>query len=310
MAGKNLKRDLQQALVFEQKTRAEAKAVVAELTRASKHLDRARKAAGKARAPRPDPGLASWLTSSLRGRPPVLGASSRLQAIAEKASGGYRNVIGGGTPERVRVPKPAKAGKTIYTRRLKSGVEVAAKPPHSGREPYPIQYSSEKVAAKAAAKLGPGWKVKSIAAYGGRYFYYLERGPGASLTALPEPKKAPKAKSSGAAPKHALKVGQWLYSTWGYEQTNASFFKVVGVTPSGVVLQQYETNDTWTNDKHGHNTMVGTAVPGTKPQGAPKRKQVVQVVTSHGVVDEVKVGDSMGHAEPWDGRPVRVTSYG
>ena len=206
MAGKNFKRDLQMALNFERKTRDEAKAVVAELSRAAKQLERARKAAGKARAPRKDPGLASWLTADLRKVP-----------AANDSKG--------------RVPKPAKT------------------------------------------------------------------------------KKAPKAKKAGPAPRHSLKVGQWLVSTWGYEQTNASFFQVVGVSEYGVKLQKYETIDTWKMDK-GINTMTGTAVPGSKAVGQPRARKVIASYSNPHLYNEVKVGDSEGFAHPWDGKPVSVSSYG
>lgn len=35
-------------------------------------------------------------------------------------------------------------------------------------------------------------------------------------------------------------VGDIFYSSWGYDQTNVDFYKVVGLTPKGVRVQEWE----------------------------------------------------------------------
>jgi hypothetical protein len=53
--------------------------------------------------------------------------------------------------------------------------------------------------------------------------------------------------------KHSVTVGQFFYSSWGYDQTNVDFYKVVAVTPACVKVQQ------WTS-----RTVDGRVVPGDK----------------------------------------------
>lgn len=36
-----------------------------------------------------------------------------------------------------------------------------------------------------------------------------------------------------------VKVGDFFYSSWGYDQTNVDFYKVVGLTPKGVKVQKW-----------------------------------------------------------------------
>ena len=47
--------------------------------------------------------------------------------------------------------------------------------------------------------------------------------------------------------KHGVKVGQFFTSSWGYDQTNVDFYKVVAVTPAGVKVQK------WSNGVIGDN---------------------------------------------------------
>lgn len=110
--------------------------------------------------------------------------------------------------------------------------------------------------------------------------------------------------------KHQVRAGQWLYTIWGYDQTNATFYKVLAVSPGMARVQKYHTKNTWQRDKDGRLSpgYEGTAVPGT-PDGGPILRKIV-VGSRTGKLDSVKVDDSRGHAHPWNGVPVSVSSGG
>lgn len=38
-----------------------------------------------------------------------------------------------------------------------------------------------------------------------------------------------------------IKVGDFFVASWGYEQTNIDFYKVVGLTPKGVKIQAWQS---------------------------------------------------------------------
>lgn len=96
--------------------------------------------------------------------------------------------------------------------------------------------------------------------------------------------------------RHPLKVGQVLYSTWGYEQTNVDFYKVVRVLPKSVEIQEIGTF------KRYSGAMVGTALPDPKgAHGEPFRRRVKP--------GEVVSIDGFRRAYPWDGKPRPFTEY-
>lgn len=100
---------------------------------------------------------------------------------------------------------------------------------------------------------------------------------------------------------HSFKQGDILYSTWGYEQTNADFYLVLKTTPKTVTLQQLETS---TDEIPGK--MVGKTIPiKDKPTGKPLRRKVHN---HHG--DEFIVITNYEYAEKWDGKPIHTSSYG
>lgn len=48
--------------------------------------------------------------------------------------------------------------------------------------------------------------------------------------------------SAAVAPAAAgVAVGDFFYSSWGYDQTNVDFYKVVGLTPKGVKVQKWSS---------------------------------------------------------------------
>lgn len=54
-------------------------------------------------------------------------------------------------------------------------------------------------------------------------------------------------------------VGDFMVSSWGYDQTNIDFYKVVKVTPKSVRLQR------WTSTTVGSNGYHDQVVPGDGP---------------------------------------------
>jgi hypothetical protein len=64
-------------------------------------------------------------------------------------------------------------------------------------------------------------------------------------------------------------VGQFLYSSWGYEQTNIDFYKIVRVMKTQVELQPW--SQTW-NERTGD--MSETVVPGDTPLMVRKFSQI------------------------------------
>lgn len=57
-----------------------------------------------------------------------------------------------------------------------------------------------------------------------------------------------------------VKVGDFFYSSWGYDQTNITFFKVVALTPKGMKVQE------WTNARVGGSYYDDHVVPGDGPK--------------------------------------------
>lgn len=95
------------------------------------------------------------------------------------------------------------------------------------------------------------------------------------------------------------KVGDILVSTWGYEQTNADFYEVVGVTGKSVNIRQLEEKET----SEPGNWMFGKSVPVRGVyRGTPSRKLVKVSGTSY----YVKI-NSYASAWLWDGQPVSVS---
>lgn len=104
--------------------------------------------------------------------------------------------------------------------------------------------------------------------------------------------------NDNAAP---LSVGAILASSWGYDQTNADFYRVDKVKNGWVTLQQIasdETGDGWT----------GKVVP-AEPQkliDQPFRRKIGQ--PNYDGEPYIRIS-SYEYARPWDGRPKNVSHY-
>lgn len=104
------------------------------------------------------------------------------------------------------------------------------------------------------------------------------------------------------APVIAPQVGDILYSSWGYDQTNIDFYEVRKVTGSMVVLQQLEDKIV-RNDGYMHYVVP---VPG-RYKGVPLRRKFGPSWRG----DEYTVGiKSYASASKWDGTPKGETGWG
>lgn len=103
--------------------------------------------------------------------------------------------------------------------------------------------------------------------------------------------------------KLGLAEGDVLVSSWGYDQTNVDFYKVLVPAEAGKyctlvkVGQKYVSGDAWSG------TVV--AVP-EQVMGAPFKKRVKPATSYSG--PSVKIA-SYAYASPWDGRPKSQTGY-
>lgn len=99
---------------------------------------------------------------------------------------------------------------------------------------------------------------------------------------------------------HPLKVGDILYSSWGYEQTNVDWYEVVDVRGKQVIVR--EINGKVVRSTQSQDFVV--AVPGSF-KGPPLRR------TPRGSGSHVSVKiDSVQTAYPWDGKPKYQTAFG
>jgi hypothetical protein len=96
---------------------------------------------------------------------------------------------------------------------------------------------------------------------------------------------------------HSIKLGDILYSTWGYDQTNVSFFEVVKVTRSTVSIRELKASIS------ENGFMSGVSVP--CKNNYHSNEILVRRVRSSG---SVRVW-SFATAFLWDGDPVRCSWY-
>jgi len=96
---------------------------------------------------------------------------------------------------------------------------------------------------------------------------------------------------------HDYKEGDFLYSSWGYEQTNVNFYQVVGDLGKMIVVREVATKVVDENKNITHVVPVSNKFIGP----ALKRKV--------GVGGYVKI-DNVQNAHKWDGKPVYETSSG
>ena len=102
-----------------------------------------------------------------------------------------------------------------------------------------------------------------------------------------------------AAPAAALPVlGQILVSTWGYDQTNADFYRVMKVSPTQVTLASMKAIEV----PHNGDWMFGVKTPYGAGVGTPFRRKFVASGNGYWVGIT-----SFSGARLWDGKPVNVS---
>lgn len=94
-----------------------------------------------------------------------------------------------------------------------------------------------------------------------------------------------------------LTVGQILYTSWGYDQTNVEFFEVTKLVGKASV----EVRQLAAVDEYSGQTMTGTKSP--KPG-----QYVGDPIIKRDLDGRVKF-ESYRRAYPWDGRPKHYSTY-
>lgn len=126
----------------------------------------------------------------------------------------------------------------------------------------------------------------------------------------------------------AVKVGDFFYSSWGYDQTNVDFYKVVGMTASGKSVRVQKWTSALAPERDG-GPSADYVVPGEGPatytdwsactedmdywerQGAMVEREVPvetkRLNTKYGASFSV---NSYSGAYLWDGKPKYQTASG
>lgn len=105
---------------------------------------------------------------------------------------------------------------------------------------------------------------------------------------------------------HPFKNGDILYSSWGWEQTNIDWFKVIEVTPSTMIIQELAAIKTPDDNEHFNDR--GMSMPDVDKFICPPHRVRIQRFRSGSQVSFfVKIGHGVGQL--WDGKAKRYTAY-
>ena len=96
--------------------------------------------------------------------------------------------------------------------------------------------------------------------------------------------------------RRSLRVGDILYSSWGWEQTNIDFYQVIAIRGSAVDLRQLDQRTT----EDGY--MCGTTVP--LPDVFKGKTHTHRLSKNYIRIDSCRT------AWKWDGQPLRCSWYG
>lgn len=102
------------------------------------------------------------------------------------------------------------------------------------------------------------------------------------------------------APQPTAKVGDILYASWGYEQTNVDFYEVVEVSGQSATIRKISRHVV-----ADHTYSVDVMPNPGSFVGAPKKKRVQK---SRGGKYEIKVNGE--YAWLWEGKPKTETASG
>jgi len=98
---------------------------------------------------------------------------------------------------------------------------------------------------------------------------------------------------------HALKQGDIMYSSWGYNQTNITFYRVTRATATTVMLERLRNRLVERMD------VMDLVAPSDESNGEVGRRKVKRYDDE----DYVEI-NSYKNAYPWDGRPKAKTGAG
>lgn len=96
---------------------------------------------------------------------------------------------------------------------------------------------------------------------------------------------------------HSLQEGDFLYTSWGYDQTNVEFYQVTKVIGKMVEIREVAQKVVKSSPPQDYVVPVKNKFIGSK-----MKKKV-------GTGDRVKI-ESYSHASKWDGKPKYQTSFG
>lgn len=101
-----------------------------------------------------------------------------------------------------------------------------------------------------------------------------------------------------------MKVGDIMYDSWGWEQTNIDWYEVVDVKGSFVVLKQLNCKIVESN---GHSSMSGNSmpIPGSYRLTLDKEETIRRKI-SHGNICKPL---SFSYCKKWDGTPKYCSWY-
>lgn len=107
--------------------------------------------------------------------------------------------------------------------------------------------------------------------------------------------------------KHNLKVGDILYTSWGYEQTNIDFYQVTEIVgKNSIKLRQIDSKDVGNNQGH---SMSATCVA-VKDSFKPNEKEILKRVSPSYRNEPYVNLSSFESAYVWDGQPKNYSWYG
>lgn len=103
-----------------------------------------------------------------------------------------------------------------------------------------------------------------------------------------------------------IKVGDIFYASWGYDQTNVDWYKVIDVTKTGKSVKLQEIEGKITSD--GGLSMSGKSTPVINKIKKGEKPITKKIKTySNEPMIQLK---SYKFAYKWDGKPKRVSWYG
>ena len=101
----------------------------------------------------------------------------------------------------------------------------------------------------------------------------------------------------------AYDPGTVLDYSWGYDQTNHEFFKVLSRSGEWVTVAKMTTIEA----SDGPTSMTGRAIPGIVSDAKPVRRKILRY--KDGQIVGIRFASYAACAQPWDGNPKRVSHY-